>query len=304
MKAIEVLLTSLVDYAGLFPPARLEMGTTVRNYASYVKSEHNWMLGRLVVPVARLDEFESAAAELLPKEPGAEPWRLSALLGESPEPEIERIFAFNSRHDEGDAGVRSGAAVIDTVEMKVSDAAAVDAALKIIPEQLEPFFEVAWDGEIRGTITAIAGTGACAKIRTGGVTPDAIPPARAVAQFITTCSAADVRFKATAGLHHPMRAQHALTYEPDAPKGVMHGFLNVFLAAAFVRAGRASEDDAVKVLQEVDPGAFRFTEHGVRWGELVLDTTRLAHVRESFAISFGSCSFEEPVADLRKLGLL
>ena len=58
-----------------------------------------------------------------------------------------------------------------------------------------------------------------------------------VARFIAACAAAGVAWKATAGLHHPVRAEQALTYEPASPRAVMHGFLNVFAAAAFARAG-------------------------------------------------------------------
>ena len=65
--SMEALLAQLIDYAGLFPPAKLDMGPTVRNYADYVAGDDAWMLGRLIVPVGRLEEFEAAAAaEQLP----------------------------------------------------------------------------------------------------------------------------------------------------------------------------------------------------------------------------------------------
>ena len=52
-----------------------------------------------------------------------------------------------------------------------------------------------------------------------------------VVRFIRRCIEADVRFKATAGLHHPLRAEFPLTYDAGAPVGAMFGYLNVFLAA-------------------------------------------------------------------------
>jgi len=36
----------------------------------------------------------------------------------------------------------------------------------------------------------------------------------------------------------------------------------------------------------------------------MLTTTDLSLVRESFALSFGSCAFDEPVGDLKGLGWL
>ena len=77
------LLRDLIDYAGLFPPASLAMAPSVANYDSYSRSEWNWILGRFIVPVARLGEFEEAFAGLPTPTPGPgfRNWRLSALLG-------------------------------------------------------------------------------------------------------------------------------------------------------------------------------------------------------------------------------
>jgi hypothetical protein len=58
--AAGALLRDLIDYAGLFPPASLDMAAAVANYDSYSRSEWNWILGRFIVPVARLGEFEEA----------------------------------------------------------------------------------------------------------------------------------------------------------------------------------------------------------------------------------------------------
>jgi hypothetical protein len=148
----------------------------------------------------------------------------------------------------------------------------------------------------RALLPRLARLGLRAKIRTGGVTPEAFPPIGDVARFLRECKAAGVGFKATAGLHHPLRCVKALTYEPGAPTGTMHGFLNVFLAAALL-------DDAEDVLAESDPRAFVFTDGGVRWRDRFVSTDELRLTRQ-FATSFGSCSFEEPIGDLRELGLL
>ena len=299
--SLRLLVDGLVDYAGLFPPAKLPMDRAVANYASYRASDDAWMLGRFIVPVSRLGEFEKAAASHLPRDRDAEPWTISALVGPDADADIEAIFNFNRAHAEDPA---NGLAVIDSIELKREDPFEIDRLMKLIPEQLTPYFELPASGENRPAITALAGTGGRAKIRCGGVTPDLFPSAEDVARFIIRCSSADVALKATAGLHHPIRAEHALTYEDDAPRGVMHGFLNVFLCAAFVRRARLEEADAVRGRMETDATAFRFGPEGVRWDGKSLDNARLAGVRESFAIGYGSCSFTEPTDDLRTLGLL
>jgi hypothetical protein len=149
-------------------------------------------------------------------------------------------------------------------------------------------------------LDAVAASGAFAKVRTGGLKPAAIPTVAAVAEFIRACAERRIAFKATAGLHHPVRAEYSLTYEPDAPRAVMHGFLNVFLAACFAWHG---DRDIEPVLAETDPAAFRFDDRA-HWRARSLTAEQVREARTHFAHAFGSCSFEEPVRDLEALGLL
>ena len=136
-----------------------------------------------------------------------------------------------------------------------------------------------------------------AKIRTGGLTIDAFPSSKDIAQFMRKCAQWGVAFKATAGLHHPVRCVRALTYEANAPRGTMHGFVNVFMAAALLpRAEAIIEDD--------DARGFAFDDDTASWRGHAVLTADLQKLRDDFAISFGSCSFEEPVHDLKELGWL
>ena len=301
MNPIRVLLTAIVDYAGLFPPAGLPMADAVRNYAGYRRGPHAWMLARFIVPVSRLPEFEDAASKFLPREPNDDPWPISALIGDTLDAEIDAIFEFNQRHAESP---ENGLAVIDTIELRAGGPRAVDRALNIIPEQLTPYFEIPAGDDVRGMLTALAGTGARAKIRTGGTSPEQFPTTERIADFIANCAAADVPFKATAGLHHPIRAAQKLTYEPESPSHTMHGFLNVFLAAAFLRRADMPTSEALALIEETDPKTFTYPDGVIGWRAHTIDAPRLASVRESFAISFGSCSFEEPIADLKALNVL
>lgn len=142
-----------------------------------------------------------------------------------------------------------------------------------------------------------------AKIRTGGLTPDAIPSADSLAQFLCDAAARRLPFKATAGLHHPIRSERALTYEPDSPRAAMHGFLNVLAAAVFAWHGMDCGYVA-ELLEEGDPEAIVFTDDHLLWNGHRITADEVAAARGDFAHSFGSCSFEEPVTELRGLGLL
>jgi hypothetical protein len=308
--ALRTLLTGLVDYAGLFPPAKLDMARSVETYNRARMGPHEWMLGRFICPVSRLGEFSAAAAPLLPGtfatsgyRTGAdtgEPWRLSAIIDGPLEKDLDAIDIFNERHSAQDAGLCE----VDVIEMKITDPNQVDAALDEIPEDIFPFFEFPVTTDCRGFVAALAGNAAGAKIRTGGVVREAFPTVAEVAAFLHACAAADVPFKATAGLHHPVRAHYPLTYEAGSAKAPMHGFLNVFVAAVVCRAMRPDVAVTEAILDSDDPALFRFSEQVLGWKEHLVTTTDAARVREQFALSFGSCSFDEPVEDLQRLGLL
>jgi hypothetical protein len=297
-KTVEVLLSHLIDYAGLFPPAGLGMLPAVTNYDSYLRSEYSWMLGRLIVPAVRLNDFEEA----LRRSPVADskPWGLSALLGADPVADVARIVEFNARTS-GSGNGRSAA--VESVEVKTESPEDVTRMAGIIPRALTAYFEVSLAMREGECIAAVAECGRRAKIRTGGETADKFPDAARVIEFVKLSADASVPFKATAGLHHPIRSAHRFTYQPDSPSGMMHGFLNVFLAAAFVRAGMETSR-AMELLEEQSAAAIQFDSEGVAWREHRLSWQELAAARHGFSISFGSCSFTEPIGDLRSLGLL
>lgn len=292
------LYENLIDYAGLFPPAKEDMETAVANYARYVEGDDAWMIERFVVPVGRLEEFERAAAGKLPSGDGEEPWPLSVLTAaagdEQLAKDVEAIMAFNERHcDPAD-----GLAVCDVIELKGDDPEGIDVVLDDLPEELFPFFEIDWRNDPRGLIAALVGGDAGAKIRTGGLEPAAFPTIEALAAFIEACATSDVPFKATAGLHHPLR-HHA-----DAVGCEMHGFLNVFIASLMAIHHDVEAEGLEPMLAATDSGAFTVNDDAVGFGELVCDRDEVEDARLSFSISFGSCSFDEPREDLRGLGLL
>ncbi len=293
MRAIHSLLHGLIDYAGLFPPATLTMAEAVAGYSSYRAGPHCWALGRLVVPVARLAEFESTASPCLPA--AGSPWRLAGLAGPDLPADLAAITAFNSR--------LAGRALVDTLEMKAGAPDAIARALTAVDGRLDVYVEIPLADDPAPLVAALARLGGRAKVRTGGVTPDAFPAPADLLRFLQRCVEAGVAFKATAGLHHPLRGAYRLTYAPDSPSATMFGFLNVFLTAAFLEH-RMGGADALALLEETSPDAFRLEEEGVGWRSHRLDDAELRHTRRRSALAFGSCSFQEPIDDLHALGLL
>jgi hypothetical protein len=297
MRAIRVLLQHSIDYAGLFPPAGLDMRTAVGNFAQYRAGDAAWALGRFILPVSRLSEFE-ATTEPLRVQSRAESWRLSALVGSDLVGDLRQVVAFNKRQ----AAAGASAVRVDTLEIKTSSASAIKDTMHRVPSDLQVYFEVPVEQDPGYLVATIAGSNARAKVRTGGVTGDAFPTTPELVRFLQVCIGPRVPFKATAGLHHPLRAEYRLTYAADSDSGLMFGFLNLFLAAAFLQTGMAP-DSAARVLEETSPEAFQVKDDSITWQGWRLDENALQAVR-TVLISFGSCSFTEPIAELEALGLL
>ena len=289
MSTFAALLVHVIDYAGLYPPASLEMREAVSNFASYAHGTHSWMLGRLIVPAARLEEFQSEVERV---ETDLS-WRLSIVGSGNPSSDLKAIEKLSKVRK-----VR-----VDAIEMKIAGENDVSTVLAKAPKDLVVYCEAANDADVEKTIEAIGKAKRRAKVRTGGVTPDAIPSSEQLAEFMIACRKHQVPFKATAGLHHPLRSVHRLTYEEDSPVGTMHGFLNVFLAASWIYDGLELQD-AVELLEERSEASFLFADDEVRWQSKLLPIASIIKARKHFAISFGSCSFEEPVDDLKSLRLL
>lgn len=290
-EAMRQVLEGAVDYAGLFPPAALPMDEAVRNYAAYRCGERRAMLARFVLPAVRLSEFASALSSTARGKADRGPWPLSVLATAS---DASAVKAFDAVH-----GAR---ARVDTIESRAADEAMIAALAEAFPIRAV-YVELAVNEDPEPLVKALRTHRLRAKIRTGGVTADAMPSSEQVMRFLAACARHSVPFKATAGLHHPLRGEYALTYEDDAPMGTMFGHLNVLLAALFLRAGH-SADVVAPLLEERDATALQLNDDRIEWRGISLGASEVAEMRGTFVGAFGSCSFEEPVCELAELSLL
>lgn len=293
--AVRVLLDGIIDYAGLFPPSQVSMPEAVINYATYKNSNYGWMLGRFVVQAVRLEEFFESAKEFISRD-AKSAWQIAVVAGDDVYETIKTIDLFNAANGPG--------VVCDVVEVKANTVSKIENTVKALPEGVTAYFEISMGEALPELVATLALKGQRAKIRTGGVSHEDFPTSKQIIRFVRTCMAANVPFKATAGLHHPVRCFKALTYAADAPHGTMHGFLNVLLMTGFAR-----ESYRVSLLEELMEEefeeVFQFSDTGVRWRDgHFLHVSQLSHLRQKGMHSFGSCSFDEPIADLRALGLL
>jgi hypothetical protein len=267
------LLGGLIDHAALFPPASLDMPAALEADRRARASDEAWMLDRFICPASRLAEL-----------PGDAP-PLSVVL-DGGEGDVETVAsAIEAGRDVRLVEARIDPAWIPDTQTLVRDKLGVEA-----------FWELAPGRGLRGAVAAVREAGAGAKIRCGGLTADAFPPPEAVAAFVAACRDAGVRFKATAGLHHPVR--HVRDGLP------MHGFLNLLAAAVFAHAEGLGEAELTALLAEEDPAAFRVDAGGLSVHGRHAGADAIAAARAELFTAYGSCSFTEPVEDLGDLGVL
>jgi hypothetical protein len=294
LASIKTLFSSIVDYAGLFPPAKLTMEEAIANYARYQNTCHHWMLGNFVLPVSRINEFEQLFLKLPIEGSETRQWRLSVIISQEVESAIAKIQALNDNPK----------IAIASLEFPLLSLSEIDQVFPDLPADIEVFFEIPYHGDFKSYLTLLQRSGTSAKIRTGGLSAEAFPTISQLYGFILACAEAQVAFKATAGLHHPLPGKYPLTYEPDSINAMMHGFLNVAVLAALVYWQKITAQEALVILQESNIESFQVSADSIVWKDRRLDIWELQKARQSFFRCFGSCSFQEPIESLQNLKLL
>ena len=310
------LLAEIIDYAGLFPPARLPMDEAFNRFLRHRSSADGGLLGRFVCPASRLEELGGliGSADL-----GRAPIRIAALGagGDSPpafaeacEHDVAAMGEFAERH--------RPAAPIDVFEVKLpaegDPAEAVDYVLDqlddALPDRVDCFFESpllgGWENRLMSDVAAIAAAGheidprrrAGLKIRCGGLDASAIPTVEAVAASVVAARDRKLPLKATQGLHHPFR------HRDEALGATVHGFLNLAFAAILAGAHQLDEKTVREIVADDDPGSFGVSGASLRWRDVEISSDSVREARTSGFAGFGSCSFSEPRDDLSVLGLL
>jgi hypothetical protein len=310
------LLDGIIDFAGLFPPAKLPMDEAFERFVAHRSSDDGWMLARFVCPAARLDELEPLIAEA---DTSQLPIAVSVLGrgGGNLESFLEAV-----NQDENvlaEFSDRLGAkVVVDVFEVRLPEAGGAAVAVnqawirlsKGGTRALTPYFEVSLLGDWRQRLPAAAaavrdtdrearvGLRVGLKIRCGGLEADAIPEVTAVAAAIATCRATGVQLKATQGLHHPFRR-----LDPELGAET-HGFINLFAASALAHVHDLPVANLIEIVAETDPEAFVVEPDRLAWRDYEASAIEIAEARLSVLTSFGSCSFSEPRDDLRAIHIL
>jgi hypothetical protein len=277
------LWPGLVDDAALFPPGNAPMPQALSAHSRHTSSWYAQLIGPFLCPATRLGDLRRSRSrqEHAPEAP----------LG-------VRIIL-----DTGTAGLAPAAKVVRDDEalalcgvelpLRGDDLGAAarraTLALRELEDDLASYVEVPRATGWQNALDVLAEEGLAAKYRTGGESPDAVPPPEELADLILGCLDRELPFKCTAGLHHVVRHTDPATGRDQ------HGFGNLALAVRVaLDGGSAGEVAATLAERDAPVVASRLAE---------LDSAAAKSVRRWFR-SFGSCSVLEPVDDLVSLGLL
>ena len=207
------------------------------------------------------------------------------------EADRDAVQAFN-------AASASHHAIVDTIECKPQTLEGVDWLAKELGPSFDVYVEVTAGDDAPRWLERVGR----ARVERQGA--DRWPHARRIPQPGGTadlhrgCPAVEGPFKATAGLHHAVRGSYGSPTTTSAAQAPMYGYLNVILATAAIRAG-ATRDVAEQVLCQTDTSSLVFGDEVIRWGAAEWSAGIVRGTRAEQLVSFGSCSFREPVEELR-----
>ncbi|CAN5370804.1 hypothetical protein BH11ARM1_BH11ARM1_02300 [soil metagenome] len=283
-QSLEFLLEGVIDYAGLFPPAKLPVAEA---YAEYLSVHDHWIVNRFVCSTADLIHLRREIELNKPSVPLeivaiGKASTDDATWEDALEHDAVAMTSFNEKLE--------GLASIEAYEIRIPSHENLVKCVRDLRgfEEAEVFVELPPTEDISQAVAALVDSDwLYAKFRTG----PAKPSAESVAAFMHEAISFDLPLKLTAGLHHPFTTPEHF------------GFLNVLIAACLIYAEDLPRSQAARLLAEEDPKAFSFNTQELSWRGVSANIEAIRETRDLF-VGFGSCSVSEPLDEMESLGLM
>ncbi|MFW9854739.1 MAG: hypothetical protein ACFFFG_06745 [Candidatus Thorarchaeota archaeon] len=324
LRSLYSFLHTSIDYAGIYPPANLSIEMALRKYSEYRNIAESWMLARFVIGTPFLPQLENFEEIFLapPK------FRFSILnqktkklesFPQTLDSDIQQVETFIENY-KSNIQIESFEIRLPEAVGLTSDEKAIlnvlDRTMSVVeasnlPRDIQIFFESTYPGNwkiklenVLNGLSTLNHTLAKKsynpnrigfKIRTGGETKASIPSVEFVSRVIYECGRLNIPLKATAGLHHPLRH-----YDIGSDQ-ILHGFINLIGAAVLNYENELTLETIQKIIETEDTNDFVFGNGDFRWNNYAISEVKIAEARQRTFISFGSCDFDDPRLDLKKL---
>jgi hypothetical protein len=297
MKSAQAFFSSILDFAGVFPPASLTVQTAIDAYSTYQKHPARWVLANFLATASHLEQLAKLGALPVDSKLGL------LIVSRKLEQDLSSINNSLSKLS-SKVALRGVEISLDITAPPLEQIETIELALGSVEEerdQTKLFLEIPscqnWDSILPEILDAacerasLSGRQIGFKLRCGG-DPSLIPPPNRVARVLRECAARNLPIKFTAGLHQPFRSQHSPA----------HGFFNIFFAALVANRSETSEAALTGILSEYTSCDPIFKQTGIEWLGITLSCTEITELRTTRVLSFGSCSFLEPVEESTKRG--
>ena len=321
----KALLSGIVDYAGLFPPAKLSVKDAVSTFISHRKKEYSWMLGRFVVGSVKMRdvanefvtqgftekvEFSMVSTYVDDKAGFLDGLTSQMNMIKQLEKEYQSQFKVPSFEVKLPSSLTKKMPSWAIYELMRE---VTEVVLEQAPDLNQIFFETDlstdWKNAIPNTLDGIFRNRQVIlqsaphlvygfKLRCGGVNPEDHPNIDLVAMALRFAKNAGIPLKFTAGLHHPFR------HYDSSMKIRKHGFVNIFTTGILHSLHNLEDEEIQELIGEELSELFTFNQDTIAWKDYAADLTQISEARKNTVLSFGSCSFDEPVEDLVALGIL
>lgn len=326
-KSALIFHNGIIDYAGLYPPAKLSLHDSLKNYSAARKGRNNWILNRFVIGSGLLKELDEYRDNLLTD---GEPFRLSVVGTYEPTVEgfqqsiDDALLEIEHLHQSNPGWIATESFEIklpdetlksedpELLEELIHETSSRFEQVEFAPEEIyyEMDLNENWKNEAEMVFQVLAqhqtdldnhfeqSKIAGFKMRCGGVTKELFPSVEQLAHIICLARDFTVPIKFTAGLHHPVR------HYDENIETHMHGFWNVFGATMLAYTQGLEPKEIENILEEEDVDVFTFTEEGFSCKRWRISMEEIEQLREIAVLTFGSCSIDEPLDDMKLLKVI
>ncbi|MBO6522866.1 MAG: hypothetical protein JJ971_03500 [Balneolaceae bacterium] len=324
-KSLQQLLTSCINYSGLYPPAGLNLREALRGYVDFSHSKYSWMLSNFVIPHSELPLLATFADR---KHQLKGPLAL-CITG----PESETLFDFKNAviniekeimaaHSGYPGEVRTNileltfplgsVQKLNAEELVKSLEAVVNstAESRLLPHRV--FFGVpgnSYDAETTKKIIKVIAVHnksilkrkidnylfSGLKVDCGGITP---PSAKYLADVLLYARDASVAVKFSGTENTPFPSFNYTTQHS------VHGFLNLLIASMLAYTQDLNLEETMEVIEDKNPDNFGFKDGYLLWRELAAPIMELKMLRMLSITSFNFTTFSNPIEGLKERNLI